>query len=63
MVIDQEKVENESRFDGKWVLRTNTALKADQVALKYKELWQVEQVFYGKHIVMQSRQRLLLAAA
>ena len=35
----------EERFDGKWVLTTNTALPAEQVALKYKELWQVEQVF------------------
>jgi transposase len=27
------------------VLRTNTDLSADQVALKYKELWRVEKVF------------------
>jgi transposase len=55
MVIDQEKVDNESRFDGKWVLRTNTALKADQVALKYKELWQVEQVFRDVKSVLETR--------
>ena len=40
--IDEGKVKYESRFDGKWVLKTNTALTAEQVALKYKELWQVE---------------------
>ena len=43
--IDTEKVKAESRFDGKWVLQTNTDLPADQAALKYKELWQVERVF------------------
>jgi hypothetical protein len=35
----------EARFDGKWVLVTNTKLPAEQVALKYKELWRVERVF------------------
>ena len=43
--IDREKVEQEARFDGKWVLRTNTRLSAKNVALKYKELWQVEHTF------------------
>ncbi|MCP3954065.1 MAG: IS1634 family transposase, partial [Desulfobacterales bacterium] len=43
--IDTDKVKYESRFDGKWVLTTNTDLSAQQVALKYKELWQVERVF------------------
>jgi len=43
--LNEEKIEEEKRCDGKWVLRTNTALTAEQVALTYKELWQVEQVF------------------
>jgi hypothetical protein len=43
--INEKKIEEEKRFDGKWVLKTNTNLTAEQVALKYKELWQVEQVF------------------
>jgi transposase len=43
--IDEEKIKSEARFDGKWVLRTNTDLSAAQVALKYKELWRVERVF------------------
>ena len=43
--IDEAKVKAETRYDGKWVLRTNTDLSADQVALKYKQLWQVERVF------------------
>jgi transposase len=53
--IDQAKVDYESRFDGKWVLRTNTDLAADQVALKYKELWQVEQVFRDIKSVLETR--------
>ena len=53
--IDQDKVEYESRFDGKWVLRTNTDLPVDQVALKYKELWQVEQVFRDIKSVLETR--------
>ncbi|BBO69864.1 transposase [Desulfosarcina alkanivorans] len=43
--IDENRIKYESRFDGKWVLRTNTDLSADQAALRYKELWRVEKVF------------------
>lgn len=43
--IDPAKVKAAARYDGKWVLTTNTDLPADQVALKYKELWRVERVF------------------
>ena len=53
--LNQEKVEEEKRFDGKWVLKTNTALTAEQVALKYKELWQVEQVFRDMKSVLDTR--------
>ena len=55
MVINQEKIEEEARFDGKWVLRTNMNLSAGQVALKYKELWQVEQVFRDMKSVLDTR--------
>ena len=53
--IDTEKVQAESRFDGKWVLQTNTDLPADQVALKYKELWQVERVFRDVKSLLETR--------
>jgi transposase len=43
--IDEEAVRREARYDGKWVLRTNTALTAAEVALKYKQLWMVEELF------------------
>ena len=57
VTIDKKKIEQEKRFDGKWVLTTNTGHPASQVALQYKELWMVEYVFYGKYIVMQSRSK------
>lgn len=50
--IDPEKVKYGSRFDGEWVLRTNTDLPAEQVALKYKELWQVEKVFRDMKMIL-----------
>jgi hypothetical protein len=43
--IDQATVEAEARFDGKYVLCTNTALPAAEVALQYKCLYLVEQLF------------------
>jgi len=45
VTIDQEKVREESRFDGKFVLRTNTDLPASEVALQYKRLLLVERFF------------------
>ena len=53
--INQDKIEYESRFDGRWVLVTNTCFSADQVALKYKELWQVEQIFRYVKSVLETR--------
>jgi transposase len=53
--IDYNKVKSEARFDGKWVLRTNTDLPTDKVALKYKELWQVERVFRDVKSMLETR--------
>ena len=53
--IDREKVEQEAMFDGKWVLRTNTRLSAGNVALKYKELWQVEHTFRDMKSILETR--------
>jgi len=53
--IDRKKVEQEAMFDGKWVLRTNTRLSAKNVALKYKELWQVEHTFRDMKSVLETR--------
>jgi transposase len=53
--IDMDKVNSESRYDGKWVLRTNTDLSAEQVALKYKQLWQVERIFRDVKSLLETR--------
>jgi transposase len=53
--IDPAKIKAEARFDGKWVLVTNTDMPADQVALKYKELWRVERVFRDVKSLLETR--------
>ena len=54
--IDGNKVEQESRYDGKWVLRTNREdWGADEVALKYKQLLEVEQLFRSAKSVLETR--------
>ncbi len=53
--VNQAKIEEEARYDGKWVLNTNTTLTPEQAALKYKELWQVEQVFRDMKSVLDTR--------
>jgi len=53
--IDEAKVQAEARFDGKWVLRTNTSLSAEETALKYKQLWMVEQIFRTTKSILETR--------
>jgi transposase len=55
ITIDRDKIAREARYDGKWVLATNTSLKADQVALQYKQLWMVEQAFRTIKSVLNTR--------
>ena len=43
--IDDAKIAADARYDGKWVLRTNTDLAMDVVALAYKHLFMVEAIF------------------
>ncbi|GAX88401.1 IS1634 family transposase [Effusibacillus lacus] len=43
--IDETKVEEDAKFDGKYAIRTNSSLTPDEAALVYKELWRVEQAF------------------
>ena len=45
----------EARYDGLWVLRTNTALPLAQVALRYKELWMVERLFRDTKTLLRTR--------
>ena len=53
--IDEDKVKAEARYDGKWVLRTNTALDTAEVALKYKQLWMVEDIFRSAKSLLETR--------
>jgi len=44
--VDWEKVKEDGRYDGKWVLTTSLdGLQASEVALKYKQLLMVERLF------------------
>src|SRR5262244_2433262 len=50
--IDPDKIEAEKKFDGIFVLRTNTDLSPLEVLLCYKQLWTVEQTFRtAKHLL------------
>jgi transposase len=53
--IDLKKIEEEARYDGKWVLQTNTKLSSSEVALKYKELWLVEKAFRDIKSILETR--------
>lgn len=53
--VDEDKVKEEARYDGKWVLTTNTDLPAREVALKYKQLWMVEAVFRSMKSLLDTR--------
>jgi transposase len=53
--IDEAKLAEEARYDGTWVLRTNTNLPAAAVALQFKRLWQVEQWFRSCKALLETR--------
>jgi hypothetical protein len=50
--IDPDRVEEDQKFDGIFVLRTNTDLNPLEAMLCYKQLWTVEQIFRtAKHLL------------
>ena len=53
--IDEAKLAEEARYDGKWVLHTNTTLPTAEVALKYKQLWMVEDIFRTMKSLLETR--------
>jgi len=53
--VDEDKIQEEARYDGKWVLTTNTDLPASEVALKYKQLWMVEEMFRSMKSLLDTR--------
>jgi hypothetical protein len=54
--IDYAKVQEEARYDGKWVLRTNRFdCEAAEIALRYKDLWMVEAIFRATKSILETR--------
>jgi hypothetical protein len=53
--INTAAVEADRRFDGKFVLRTNTRLSPAEVAKTYKGLWRVERTFREEKSTLQVR--------
>jgi hypothetical protein len=53
--IDFEKAKDDVRFDGTFVLRTNTDLPMAEVAKTYKGLWRVERTFREEKSTLQLR--------
>jgi Transposase DDE domain len=53
--VDEAKITEDARYDGKWVLRTNTDLDSAEVALQYKQLWMVEHWFRSCKSLLQTR--------
>ena len=53
--IDEAKVKRDARFDGKWVLRTDTDMPAEEAVLRYKDLLMVEDVFRTAKSILETR--------
>jgi hypothetical protein len=53
--VDEERLAAEARFDGLWVLRTNTDQATPTVALQYKGLWQVESLIRTTKSILETR--------
>ena len=53
--IDKKQIEIEQRYDGLWVLRTNTDYNAETVAHVYKALWTVEDIFRTTKSIFETR--------
>jgi hypothetical protein len=53
--IDPKKVAEDERYDGLYVLRTDTDLEAPIVALAYKLLWMVEAIFRSAKSILETR--------
>ena len=53
--IDPARVAEDARFDGLYVLRTNSKLPTLSVALAYRQLWRVEQIFRTAKTILETR--------
>jgi Transposase DDE domain len=53
--IDEERVAEDARYDGLYVLRTNTDLSPLAAMLRYRELLKVEQIFRTTKSILETR--------
>ena len=53
--LDEEKIRAEEQFDGHWLLRTNLADEPGMIAMPYKPLWMVEDVFWTMKSTLETR--------
>ena len=54
-VLNREELGEAPKYDGIWVLRTNTELDVKDVALRYKQLWMVERTFRTAKSLLDTR--------
>ena len=54
--INSEKIKELEEYDGKWVILTNTELKTEEDAEKYKELSKIEDSFDAMKTFFKIRQ-------
>jgi hypothetical protein len=53
--IDAKRVAEDARFDGLYVLRTNSTLSPLSIALAYRQLWKVEAIFRTAKSILETR--------
>lgn len=53
--VDEDRIKSEGRFDGIWVLRTNTDYDAETVAMAYKNLLTVEDTIRTAKSILETR--------
>ncbi len=53
--IDPARLKLEVRYDGKYLLRTNTELPAEEVAVQYRRLWRVERFLRSAKSLLETR--------
>ena len=53
--IDRERIEGDAKFDGVFVLRTNSNLSPLEAMLVYKQLWTVERTFRTTKSLFETR--------
>jgi hypothetical protein len=51
----KKQIKTEARYDGLWVLRTNTLYNAETVTHVYKALWTVEDIIRTAKSIMDTR--------